>query len=277
MTVQELIRLYTKSKAYKNLAARSQQSYGYCLDDIEKKFGKRDILSIRRSDVMEILDDRADKPGYANMIVRVFSILFTFAIDRDLVPFNPASRIKKLKLGSHEKWTPDDVRQIVALNDRRITAAVILAWYTGQREEDVLIMRWSQYKDGRITLIQTKTQTEMTIKVHDDLAAYLDRLRGNEPDNYFIVSGKDRLSGQAFRGYLRRRLDAAGIKKVFHGIRKGVACSLAESGRPTSEIAAILGHKTQRMAEYYSKQANTKILTDNAVKNLVSVTAPVAG
>jgi integrase len=60
------------------------------------------------------------------------------------------------------------------------------------------------------------------------------------------------------------------MNKTFHGIRKGVACSLAENGRSVNEIAAILGHKTIRMAAYYADQANGKKLAENAVSSMVS-------
>jgi integrase len=78
------------------------------------------------------------------------------------------------------------------------------------------------------------------------------------------------MSSQAFRNMLKRRTQKLNIKKVFHGIRKGVASSLAEQRAPLNEIAAIMGHKSIRMAAYYSEQANNKVLTDNAVNTIVS-------
>jgi integrase len=95
-------------------------------------------------------------------------------------------------------------------------------------------------------------------------------VRGVEPDDYFIVSGKNPISEQAFRGRFSRAMEKLGIHKTFHGIRKGVASMLAENGRSTTEIAAILGHKTTRMAEYYAEQACGKKLASNAVDNLTS-------
>jgi integrase len=58
--------------------------------------------------------------------------------------------------------------------------------------------------------------------------------------------------------------------KTFHGIRKGVASSLAENGSSIKEIAAILGHKSIRMAAYYADQASGKKLVENAVSSIVS-------
>lgn len=148
-----------------------------------------------------------------------------------------------------------------------------LAWYTGQRESDILNMRWSDFKDGYINVIQQKTNLEMKIKAHHDLAAYLKSVKGDEPDDYFMVSGAKKMNPSTFRMRLKRRTDSANIDKVFHGIRKGVACSLAENGTPINEIAAIMGHKSLRMAAYYAEQASGDRLRENAVTGLVAVIA----
>ena len=188
----------------------------------------------------------------------------------DIVPNNPVARLKKLKIGSHEKWTPDEVRRVIAIGDRKISTAVALAWYTGQRESDILSMQWHHFDGQYVAVVQAKTKLEMKIKAHPDLIAYLEGVRGNACPTDFIVSGKKIFNSSAFRGMLKRRLDDMDIHKVFHGIRKGVASSLAENRAPLSEIAAMMGHKSMRMAAYYAEQANNKVLTDNAVGSLPS-------
>jgi integrase len=75
-----------------------------------------------------------------------------------------------------------------------------------------------------------------------------------------------------FRKLFASESKRLGVQKVFHGIRKGVASSLAENGRPISEIAAMLGHKSIRMAAYYAEQADSTKLAESAVSNLTSVT-----
>jgi len=145
-----------------------------------------------------------------------------------------------------------------------------LAWYTGQRESDILSMQWKDFDGQYIAVVQAKTKLEMKIKAHPDLISYLESIREDSAPTDFIVSGKKVFQSSAFRGMLKRRLDALGIHKVFHGIRKGVASSLAENRAPLSEIAAMMGHKSMRMAAYYAEQANNKVLTDHAVDSLPS-------
>ena len=261
MTFEELFRKYERSPGFEKLSVKSKQAYIYCGKRIAAQLGDMDVTSVRRSTFIKM---------QANLFTRIASIAFSYGVDLDLINANPVSGLKSLKTGGHEKWNPEEVRQVIALNDRKISTAVALAWYTGQREGDILSMRWSDYKDGYISLEQQKTGQEMKLKVHPDLEAYLDSVRGTEPEGYFIVSGKNQVTGGSFRVTFRRKMDSVGIKKTFHGIRKGVACSLAENGRSVNEIAAILGHKTIRMAAYYADQASGKRLAENAVSSIVS-------
>lgn len=270
MTFDKMFDEYTRSPQFSKLSVTSKKLYlyaGRCLGEFLKKKAVRDI---KRSDILKFQQDTADRPAFSNMTIRVASVVFAYAVDMDMIDHNPASRVKKLKTGSHVKWTVDEVKAVIALHDRKISTAAALAWYTGQREGDVLNMRWRDFDGEYVSVRQQKTGLEMKIKVHPDLAGYLARIRNLEPEENYIVSGATRMNGPAFRGMFKRRTTKLGIDKVFHGIRKGVASSLAENGSPISEIAAIMGHKSIRMAAYYAEQAESKILTDNAVGNLAS-------
>lgn len=271
MNLEKLLQEYMKSPGFTKLSSKSKYGYIHSAELMISHFGDVDIRDIRRSDLIRYMNDNAHRPAAANLSVRVLSVLLSFAVDMDYIPYNPALRLKKLKMGSHLRWEPEEVKAVIALNDRKISTAVALAWYTGQREGDILSMRWKDFKDGYISIIQEKTNVEMKIKAHPDLIEYLEGIRGDAPESHYIVSGQKKMGGAAFRNMLKRRTDKLSIDKVFHGIRKGVACSLAENGRPINEIAAIMGHKSIRMAAYYSEQANGTTLRSNAVDSLSTV------
>lgn len=268
MNFRSLFDAYIKSTQFRDLSVRSKQLYMYYGDKMAAYFRDTPVRGIKRSMLLKYIDDHADHPAQTNLAIRVVSVVFGYAVNMEHVDFNPASKIKKLKIGSHTKWTPGEVKAVIALHDRKVSTAVAIAWYTGQRESDILGMRWRDYDGEYISVRQQKTGLEMKIKAHKDLVSLLAAIKG-EPDD-FIVSGKKRMSGAAFRNMLKRRTHKLNIEKVFHGIRKGVASSLAENGRSMSEIAAILGHKSIRMAAYYAEQADNKRLTDTAVDSLTS-------
>jgi integrase len=268
VNLKSLTDQYYKSPQFRKLAHTSQKLYTYAINSILDHFRGVKITDIKRSDVMKMTNSMSDKPASANLILRVASVLFSFAMDIDELPYNPASRVRKLKIGSHSRWHPEEIRTAIAHKDRIISVAIALAWYTGQREGDILGLQWKDFKNGYINLIQTKTRAEIGVKVHPELEAILSRIKSDEPDHFFIVSGRKSISGQAFRGRFLRATNDMGVYKTFHGIRKGVASELAERGRSTKEIAAILGHKTTRMAEYYAEQACGKKLASNAVDSM---------
>jgi integrase len=58
-----------------------------------------------------------------------------------------------------------------------------------------------------------------------------------------------------FRAWFAEAIEEAGLPDdcVLHGLRKCAACKLAEAGCSESEIRAVTGHKTTRMAEEYTR------------------------
>ena len=73
------------------------------------------------------------------------------------------------------------------------------------------------------------------------------------------------------RGDWQEVIAKAGISKTFHGIRKGVGAFLAESGASTHGIKAFLNHKTLRMAELYTEEADNTKLISAAVRAMPSL------
>lgn len=272
MTFDELFKGYSRTDAYKKLSVASWRGYAYGAKNLSSYFKGRNATKLRRSDFIKMKDEMSNRPGSANLVLRVASILYGYALDRDLVAANPVANMKKNKLQGHEKWNPEEVRKLISEADERISIAVALAWYTGQREGDILAMRMGDYADGYITLTQSKTKTEMKIKVHPDLEAILYAIASKRNPESYIVSGTKIMGDSNFRKLFASESKRLGVQKVFHGIRKGVASSLAENGRPISEIAAMLGHKSIRMAAYYAEQADSTKLAESAVSNLTSVT-----
>lgn len=273
MTFEKLFQQYIKTSAYTKLSPSSWRSYDYGVRTLTAHFGDKDITTLRRSDFIKMKDAMSDTPGSANLTLRVASILYGYALDRDIVGANPVANMKKNKLQGHEKWTPEEVAVIIAGADERVAIATALAWYTGQRESDILNFRTQDYADGYIVLTQSKTKKEMKIMVHPDLRELLEKIvMLNRKRGDYLVSGPKKMSTSYFRQVFSDERKKLGIDKVFHGIRKGVASSLAENGRPISEIAAMLGHKSIRMAAYYAEQADSTKLAESAVSNLSSVT-----
>ena len=272
MNIENLINEYLGSSRYKKLSAASKMTYKGAADKAISKIGKRSLAKINRPMLIGVFEEIAEKtPASANVFASFMSVVFGYALDKGYAESNPAARLKRRRLGEHKRWSVSDVKRVVSLNDRRVSTAVALAWYTAQREGDILAMKWSDYKDGVLSIDQQKTGLTMQIKVHPDLAIFLEKIRADAKDTDFIVSGQKKLKSPAFRYIFKQRLMDAGVNKVFHGIRKGIACALSENGHPLSDIAAFLGHKSTRMTEHYVKEVDNAKLIKRAVRGIDGV------
>lgn len=229
-SVNEVVGEYVRSDAFKSLAYSSQRQYSQALEHFELRFRSRDIKRIKRSEINTLLQELQATPAMANRMARVISVLFSYAIDHNYVSANPTSRLKKMKTGSWAKWSLDEVQKVIALKDRVVSTAVALAWYTGQRESDVLRMRWDSISNGTISVRQFKTDKVVLIKIHPDLAQYLKTI---EHVGSYIVSGDEPMSKARFRKKFMSKIAEVGLEhRVFYGIHKGFASSLVDAGAP---------------------------------------------
>lgn len=267
MKVRDVVTEYMKSRRFNDLSSSSKDQYFQCLMKVEAAMGDMDITDVKRRDVLKMHDSLSDRPSTANATIRISSIFFNFAIDMEYIHANPATRISPLKTGTLKRWDVEQIMKVIALGHRRISTAVALAYYTGQREADVLKMRWTDIKDNCLHVTQSKTGQVLEIMIAKELHDVLNSI-GRDGD--YIVSGSKPLSGPAFRNQFTRVIRSLGIDLPFHGIRKTVGCILAEKGSSVNEIAAMLGHKTLAMAALYTRQANNTKMIASAVTSLTS-------
>lgn len=267
MNIEEATDTYLKSRRYQKLSLSSKIQYDNALRHLRTIFSGRDISSIRRPEIIRAYDEMYHTPGKASQFVRVSSAFFNYALDMELIQANPCIRVALEKGGNIPRWDVKDIMAVINLRHRVVSTATALAWHTGQREGDILEMKWSDIQDGFIVMTQSKTGTKMKIPVSDDLKEYLESI---DKTGEYIVSGYARITCPAFRAAFKRATRGINIDLPFHGIRKTVASVLAEKGATVNEIAAALGHKTLAMAELYTKGANSDRLVESAMRKLTT-------
>ena len=146
-----LVTAFLESPEYKVLGSRAQQEYRRYLDEMRERFGGLSYRSISRRFVFGYRDSMADKPSKANHAVKVLRRLLSYAVDRELLKMNPATRVKTLKTG--DGWAPWPDAAIERFKENSCgpaRPAFMLALFTDQRKRDILAMRWSDVADGFI-------------------------------------------------------------------------------------------------------------------------------
>jgi len=249
-----LVREYLKSPDYTGLRLSSQKTYRAALRYVDPIRTKH-LSEVQRKHIIKIRDHLADRPSLANMFVSVMGAVFRFALERGhREDFNPADSIRPLEEGEGQPWPDDALQAARAGLTGPLRTAFLLALNTGQRRGDILAMKWSQYRDGWITLTQQKTGKPLQIPVSPELAAELDSL---ERKSVQIVG----LTIRQFSEHWPRAMRGLGLHGLkFHGLRHTALTILAEMGATEHELQAIGGHASIASLQRYTKAARQKEL-----------------
>ena len=278
-TLGGLIAAYRGSPEFLGLAVRTRRDYQHVCDYLKPiadtrldRMTPRFILAVR---------DKANakhKRRFANYVVQVFRLLFTWGRQRDWLEVNHASGLDPIPrpknlAPANRPWTDAEFEAVVERAPSSVRLAVLLGRYTGMREGDVIRLLWSSYDGQDIQVRQGKTGESIRLRVHRRLKEALDAT----PRRQAVVVLGER--GQPFTssGFqtqffkLMGKLAAEGVigpGLTFHGLRHTLGKKLAESGSDTRSIAAVLGHKTEDMARHYAKGEDQRRRATAALEKL---------
>jgi integrase len=265
-TFDALIEVYRASPEWRGLSDASRGDYGRYLDEISRIWGDLRVADLEPSDVLALRDRRCEKPAAANYLLRVLSLLISWGVPRGYRSDNPCEHVRKLKIG--EGWQPWPWEMIERLRDgapAELWHAAALALYTGQRQRDVLVMKWSDVAENQIAVHQSKTKLRLSVPLHRDLVTVLAEVPRRSV--YILTNTRGVPWTQTgFKSSWGKMCDRIGISDqlVFHGLRKSAVVMLLEAGCTTAEVAAITGQSMQ-MVEHYAKQVNQRMLAASAI------------
>jgi integrase len=269
-TLGWVIERFKESEDFTGTAAGTQEVYHRRLDWIKANWGRGQIADLEERHVRKMRIELRETPTVANRIIYFVGRLWRFAkeeLEMDRLGPSPAREVEKAKheQESHPAWPLALCAAFERLPVRKLVTAYMLFRYTGQRRSDVAKMRWSQFDGSAIEVVQQKTGTYVWIPCHRALREYLATL---PRENDFILASSTG-GGFAPTSITTMICDAArdlgfpGFSP--HGLRHLAGSALAESGCSTQEIMSILGHLTEREAAVYVKQADRKVMAQNAI------------
>lgn len=249
-TVNEILDRY-QAECLDELAPRTRKDYLRHIPLLRKWFGERYANDLKPRDFGPFLNIKRGIHQRQRQLA-VLSSAFTSAVSvwwmmdqnvlRDVKrkPSYPRTRL----------ITDDEFASLRSLAPLRAQLAMDLALITGQRQGDLLSLRWDQIYDGAIHLKQSKTGKRLAIKLSPNLKRILGKCAalpfgGRE---YVIVTRKGtKYSPEGFRAIWQRTMAKwvrlGNTRCTFHDIRAlcGTKCA-------TPEIAMrLLGHSTLQM------------------------------
>ncbi len=282
-TVQALVSLYLSTPSYTSLRQVTQEGYLKALRQLTDWCGDQLASSITRPHVRAWQRNMADTPAKAALCIRVARLLFGLAVDEGWIHHNPFSKPRLTTLAPRGvQWSRDELEAILCAADRAgrpsLGTAVLMAFYLGQREGDILSLPWSSIINGRIRLRQSKTGAWVEIPLHPVLARRLENTPRTSPVMLVSESTGQPYGSDNFRHLFADLRDATfspaqrgGKKLLFMDLRRTATINLGEAGCTEAEVAAITGHSieaTRHILETYMPR--TTAMAENALHKLIT-------
>lgn len=253
-SLAHLIWRYQQSPEFKRLAARTQDDYREQLLRIRRAFGREALSAFDDKSAAQRIfawrDRRAASPRRADYGVQVLKALLGWAASRGLVERNRAAGIAPLYRSDrrYKVWKRDDVDRFIAIAPAGLGLAMILALETGQRQSDLLALRWSDIDGEVISLRQAKTRQDVAVPITPWLAQALDAAPRCSPFVLLRQDGQPWASDGGFRNAWRFYCRKAGITDLtFHDLRGTFVTERLAAGWTLQEVAFCTGHSFRNL------------------------------
>jgi len=283
--LQTVIDRYLDSPAFLNLAETTKDTYKYQIKRIEAEFSDLPVAALAQRGVRsEFLDWRdrigAKAPRQADIAFRTLARIISWAFDRELVPANPCLRVGRISTSTRRDkvWTSEQEDAFLESAPQNLQLALLLGLWTGQRQGDLLRLRWSAFDGTHIRLRQRKTAAYVLVPVGRPLRKMLNAAKAklsHEVDEELLTilvnSNGAPWTTDGFRNSWRKACKNAGVAGVtFHDLRGTAITRLAIAGCTVPEIATITGHTLQDVAAILDRHYLNpdSQLADNAIRKL---------
>jgi integrase len=263
-TMQALIETWQASPEWSALGSKTRTEWARYCKRVNAAWGSLQVKGIEPKHVIALRDTYAGTPAAANNLMRCLSSMLGWSVPRGWRSDNPCREVKLLRGGeAYQPWPWSAIEN--ARSDLRpdLRLAMELALYTGQRQGDVLAMRWDAISAGGVAVKQEKTGKRLFIPLHRDLRAVLDGIPKVAVTILTNSSGRP-WTKAGFRATWQDNRPDCIRGLVFHGLRKSAVVFLLEAGATTAEVAAITG-QTMQMVAHYAQAVNQQRLAASAV------------
>lgn len=274
-SVADLISEFERSPEWLGLADRTRADYGKVRDwFLSYDAGPEPARKLTQADCEQIIDValRETHHRFAVYMLQYGRRLYNWknekaARKKRFGDGNPWKDIRTppkprnlARRKQNRPWTPDEfvtVMDNASLGLSRVYA-LGLCGFDGST---MYPLEWSDYREGVISADRHKTGVAGDTVIFDFLRPLFDeaprpsaRICTNDTGNAFpSLNTLQTRSSEFLRGMARRGLVSPGL--TLHGLRHTAGKALGEGGADLRAIQGLLRHKTERMALFYSREA----------------------
>lgn len=268
-TVRWLVEIYYRSKLFQTYSAATKNDKRSVLNRYCTLVGDLPFKKMRKSDVEASQMKRSGTPGAADKLVKYLKALFNWAIKEGIATFNPADGVTKIhKSDGFHSWSEIELDRFRTVYPIGTTArlAFELMVNLGVRRSDLVKLGWRNLIGDRIEFVPQKGAGRyaqfLSLPVTAELDDVLKAITHDKPTFLVTEYGKPFMSN-GFGNKMRQWCDDAGLPECSsHGLRKASATILAEAGATEHQLMAIFGWSDSKMAQHYTKTAQSKRVID---------------
>ncbi|MAU21064.1 MAG: hypothetical protein CMH13_11090 [Martelella sp.] len=291
-TVEQLLRDFEMSQAFRDRAQNTQRDYRQKIRSIERHLPdawKAEAEALTQPICFGMYDELRGKTGLptANAAMRILGIAFSWGMSRGKLPAVTVNPAHKLKLKKEEPRVRagerEEIEHLIAtadkLNRPEIGDMIALGVWSGQRQGDRLAYQVAGRGNGRVMLRQSKTKALVDIREFSELKKRLDAAQARrklakvvsshvilderswtpfKPDHYRHVYDEVR------RHAAKTMRSCATLRD--QDLRDTAVTWLFRAGCTIGEICAITGHSlqtaTQILEHYFARHPE---LADSAI------------
>ena len=243
-TVAEILDRYQR-ECVPLLAARTQRDYVRHVQHLKNAFGARIAAELKPRDFGAFLNVKRGIHQRVRQLA-VLSSAFTHAVSFWYVlEHNVLRDVKRPKGTPRDRLISDE--EFAAIRSGaplRVQLMMDLALRLGQRQGDLLDLKWSQLRDGYVHLQQGKTGKRLAIEITPELKRIFGKCWMLPNRGEYVITRKigSRYTSEGFRALWQRTINAycrrGGARATFHDIRAMCATKCAT----IEEASKLLGH-----------------------------------
>ncbi len=232
------------------------------------------INQITTNELRQYLETRLrDSSVYQARIDRInLSSLFSYALDCELIEFNPITKIKPFKLPEKQPlfFTESDLKRLISVTDDNTLKGLFeFSFYTGLRLGEVRSLQWNQvnFKTQMIILDNrkhlTKSKRVRTVPLNLRALQILTELEINKISEYVFSTPEGKQYKENHITWKTKRLIIkAGLNPGlhFHSLRHGYASLLVSKNVSLYTVSKLLGHSDVKTTQIYSHLQQSDLL-----------------
>jgi hypothetical protein len=233
------------------------------------------IEDITTADIYDIRDRCAKEkwPRFADKMVSALSSMFSQAVKRRKLPFNPALGMDKVHAAdpnANREWFSHEWDYVRDHAPTYLLTPLLIARHAGYRGQTIVKLRWNDYAVHAqhgwkcFRKVARKNQENTMIPVVDELQTHLDALTRSALEICTRQDGTpwidEKQMQTAVSHYLRdlEREGHIGSGTTLHGLRTTYAADLRRQGADTGDVAAALGDRSERMGAHYTRHVESE-------------------